>query len=280
MIHTIKVLCMNITILGVTRKLILLWLSKGPVHVHLNSFSIGKLNKSLLDIKQYITSDFVRKTRPIDEINRWKATELRLFLIYIGPIVLKNVVKYEVYINFMSFNVAMMILLSPDHSHIVQFVDKLLHYFVESFEKLYVTEHVSFNVHGLLHLIVDYRKFGPLDNSSAFVFENFTKELKTKVRKHDEQVINRYSELQNNVNSEQHNLEQQFPKLEHAHQNGPVETNLTGTQYKCLKLEKFKVNVDNEKDCYILSKSGEVVKCMNIINTTHHGIIILGKVFN
>lgn len=33
-------------------------------------------------------------------------------------------------------------------------------------------------------------------------------------------------------------------------------------------------------DCYILSKSGEVVKCMNIINTTHQGIIILGKVFN
>lgn len=274
---------MHLTLLGVTRKLILLWLSKGPVHVRLNSFSIGKLNKSLLDIKQYITSDFVRKTRPINEINRWKATELRLFLIYIGPIVLKNVVKYEVYINFMSFNVAMMILLSPDHSHIVQFADKLLHYFVESFEKLYGTEHVSFNVHGLLHLIDDYRRFGPLDNSSAFVFENFMKELKTKVRKHDqclEQVINRYSELQNNVNPEQHNLEQKFPKLEHAHQNGPIDTNLTGTQYKCLKLEKFKVNVDNEKDCYILSKFGEVVKCMNIINTTHHGIIILGKVFN
>lgn len=110
------------------------------------------------------------------------------------------------------------------------------------------------------------------------------KELKTKVRKHDqclEQVINRYSELQNNVNPEQHNnLEQKFSKLEHIHQNGPVETNLTGTQYKCLKLEKFKVNVDSEKDCYILSKSGEVVKCMNIINTTHQGIIILGKVFN
>lgn len=231
---------MHLTLLGVTRKLILLWLSKGPVNVRLNSLSIGKLNKSLLDIKQYITSDFVRKTRPINEINRWKATELRLFLIYIGPIVLKNVVKYEVYINFMSFNVAMMILLSPDHSHIVQFADKLLHYFVESFEKLYGTEHVSFNVHGLLHIIDDYHRFGPLDNSSAFVFENFMKELKTKVRKHYqclEQVINRYSELQNNVNPEQHNnLEQKFPKLEHIHQNGPVETNLTGTQYKYLKL--------------------------------------------
>lgn len=103
-------------------------------------------------------------------------------------------------------------------------------------------------MHGLLHLIDDYHRFGPLDNSSAFVFENFMKELKTKVRKHDqclEQVINRYSELQTNVNPEQHNnLEQKFPKLEHIHQNGPVETNLTGTQYKCLKLEKFKVNVD------------------------------------
>ncbi|KAE9544297.1 hypothetical protein AGLY_001476 [Aphis glycines] len=44
--------------------------------------------------------------------------------------------------------------------------------------------------------------YGALDNSSAFVFENFMKELKSKVRKHDkplEQIINRYTEVYNKI---------------------------------------------------------------------------------
>lgn len=273
---------MHLTLLGVTRKLILLWLSKGSVDVRLSSSSVEKISKSLLKIKQYITSDFVRKTRPINEINRWKATELRIFLLYIGPVVLKNVLNDDVYINFMSLSVAMIILVSPDHSDLVYYADELLNYFVESFEKLYGSEHVSFNVHGLLHLSDDYRKFGPLDNCSAFPFENFMKELKSKVRKHDqclEQVINRYSEIQKNINMKEYIQESEFPKLEHSHKNGPEYENSSGFQYKCLKLEKFKIDVGNEKDCYILSKQEEVVKCVNIISISND-IIIIGKVFD
>lgn len=178
---------MHLTLLGITRKLILLWLSKGSVHVRLTSSSIEKLNKSLLNIKSCITNDFVRKTRPLkNEINRWKSTELRLFFLYVGPIILKNVLNCDIYVNFMVLNIAMILLVSSDHSHLVQYADSLLNYFVESFEKIYGPEHVSFNVHGLLHLSDDYHIFGPLDNSSAFAFENYMKELKTKVRKHDQ----------------------------------------------------------------------------------------------
>lgn len=58
------------------------------------------------------------------------------------------------------------------------------------------------NIHGLLHLSDDYEYFGVLDSSSAFVFENFMKELKSKVRKHDkplELTINRYTEVYNKI---------------------------------------------------------------------------------
>lgn len=273
---------MHLTLLGITRKLILLWLSKGPVNVRLTGCSIEKLNKSLLDIKHCIPCDFVRKTRPINEINRWKATELRLFLLYVGPIILKNILHRDVYVNFMALNIAMVILVSPDHSHLVQYADELLHYFVESFEKIYGSEHVSFNVHGLFHLTDDYHIFGPLDNSSAFTFENYMKELKIKVRKHDqclEQVVNRYLELQNNVNSKEIVLEHNFPKLKYFHQNGPLKEGIYGSQHKCLILNKFKINIAKNKDCYILSKAGEVVKCINIINTAN-GIVIIGKMFD
>ena len=72
----------------------------------------------------------------------------------------------------------------------------------------------------------------------------------------------------------------EFPKLEHLHCDEPLEENLTGSQYKCFKLENFKINVANEKDSYILTKTGEIVKCLNIINTSAYGIIIMGKIFN
>lgn len=43
----------------------------------------------------------VRKCRSVQELSRWKATEFRLFLLYIiGPIVLKNIINEECYTNF------------------------------------------------------------------------------------------------------------------------------------------------------------------------------------
>jgi hypothetical protein len=37
---------------------------------------------------------------------------------------------------------------------------------------------------GILHLVDDYEQLGPLDNCSAFCFENYMRNLKSMVRKH------------------------------------------------------------------------------------------------
>ncbi|CAI6376196.1 unnamed protein product [Macrosiphum euphorbiae] len=189
---------MHLVLIGVTRKLVLLWLNKGPLHVRLPSRSAHKLTASLLALKKYIPSDFSRKPREIQGIGRWKATELRLFLLYIGPIVLEGVINKDCYDHFMILHVAMIILLSPTRQCYLDYAEQMLDYFVEKFENLYGHHHVSHNVHGILHLCDDYQHFGPLDNCSAFVFENYMKNLKSKVRKNEkplEQLINRYSEI-------------------------------------------------------------------------------------
>jgi hypothetical protein len=55
------------------------------------------------------------------------------------------------------------------------------------------------NVHGLTHLANDVKKFGPLENCSAFVFESFLGKLKRLVRKSSrfslQQVVRRLSEV-------------------------------------------------------------------------------------
>lgn len=55
---------------------------------------------------------------------------------------------------------------------------------------------MSHNIHGLLHLVEDYNKYGPLDNCSTFHFENYMKVIKSMLRKPDKplkKVIMRYN---------------------------------------------------------------------------------------
>ena len=81
----------------------------------------------------------------------------------------------------------------------IKYAEELLEYFVEHFEVLYGKQYISHNVHNLLHLCNDVRKFGVLDNFSAFPFENFLGSLKKLIRKSDkplQQLARRYGELQ------------------------------------------------------------------------------------
>lgn len=74
----------------------------------------------------------------------------------------------------------MLILLSPDKRDLIDNAEKLLNHFVEYFGIIYEPYFISYNVHGLLHLIDDYKYFGPLDNINCFPFENYMKNLKKK----------------------------------------------------------------------------------------------------
>lgn len=147
---------MHLVLIGVTRKLVLLWLHKGPLNTRLPSRSVHKLTASLLALKKCISSDFSRKPRGIQDIGRWKATELRLFLLYIGSVVLKDIINTDCYTHFMTLHVAMVILLSPNLKHYLDYAEQLLNYFVEQFDNIYGRQHISHNIHGLLHLCDDY----------------------------------------------------------------------------------------------------------------------------
>ena len=71
--------------------------------------------------------------------------------------------------------------------------------FVKNYAALYGPENVVYNVHNLVHLADDARKFGSLDNVSAFPFETFLNKLKKMVRRPQNpvaQIVNRIGERQ------------------------------------------------------------------------------------
>lgn len=170
---------MHMTLLGVTKKMILLWLGNmknSPISVRIRSSNVVNITNNLLALKPLVCSDFCRVLRGLNEVNRWKATEFRQFLLYTGPVVLQGIINNEGYLHFMCLHVSFRILLTSNIGiNLVNFVEKLLSYFVHKFYEIYGAEFISMNVHNLLHIVDDYIKFGSLDNCSCFPFENFMK---------------------------------------------------------------------------------------------------------
>ncbi|CAN8023124.1 unnamed protein product, partial [Ixodes persulcatus] len=189
---------MHLVSLGVVRKLLLLWMRGSIPKCRVSSRVILEISRSLSRLAAGICCEFSRKPWSLSDVNRWKATELRQFLLYTGPVVLKSLERKKQE-HFLVFLVAISLLATPqlcyEHNGYAQ---KLLLFFVEQFSFLYGKETVSYNVHGLVHLAADILTFGPLDEFSAFDSESFLCKLKRLVRSGREPLVklfNRVMEL-------------------------------------------------------------------------------------
>ncbi|XP_046395753.1 uncharacterized protein LOC124163014 [Ischnura elegans] len=138
------------------RKMMVSWTS-GVHSVRLPSRSIALLNQKILGVQKCVPTDFSRKPRAISELLRWKATEFRMFLLYTGPFLMKDVLAPAVYNHFLSLHYAIRILATEAYMENSSYAGKLLHYVVSHYGQLYGLENVTYNVHGLQHVVDDCR---------------------------------------------------------------------------------------------------------------------------
>lgn len=208
----------------------------------------------------------MRKPRSLDGRLRWKATELRQFLLYTGPVVLYNVLASPVYNNFMMLSVATHILLSPQYCNLLnEFAHTCLVSFVEHFSRLYGPEFVAYNVHRLVHISGDVKQHGNLDEFSAFPFENYLGKLKKLVRKPDNplvQIIQHLSEMDNYNNARDDCLRKVLRK---EHKNGPVPPVFSGVvnQFQEVLLSGSVIRTSEGDNCVRIHNSIAIV--VNII---------------
>lgn len=175
---------MHMVCLGVMKRFITLWRS-GPIDngVRIGASSFRELNDRILRIRPHLTMEFPRKCRTLVDFDRWKATELRQFFLYIGPVSLEGILPEMLYKNFLSFSICIYLLCSPKfYSHYLTWVASTMEKTVSQFAGLYGLSEVTFNMHGLLHLPQDVSLHGPLDSFSAFIFESFMQTLRGFVR--------------------------------------------------------------------------------------------------
>jgi hypothetical protein len=198
---------MHLVCLGVVRRMIVTWL-RGPLSSRLPARRVVELSTALEKLRFYTPSDFSRKPRGFCDIDHWKATELRQFLLFTSPIVLRDFLPEALYNHFMLLHVAITCLVSKSmYGSMCNFAEKLLKTFVQHGRKLYGPQFLVYNVHCLIHLADDVRHFGPLDGISCFPFENHLGKIKRTVRRPAnplQQVVNRLAEQQTSTLESQH----------------------------------------------------------------------------
>ena len=114
---------------------------KGPRGTcSLSQQQLGLSSTELVSINGQLPSELARQPRSLQMLDRWKATEFRQFLLYLGPLVLKDVVPRRFYKHFLSLHIAMSILLDENdekrHAY-MQYAQQLLAYFVNESTILY-----------------------------------------------------------------------------------------------------------------------------------------------
>lgn len=195
----------------------------------------------------------------------------------------------NLYHHFLILHVAATILIRPDlcKSEFINYAKSLLKKFVSSFEILYGKKFISHNIHNLLHLCADVRIYGPLDNFSAFRFENHMMSIKKLLRKNDkplQQLVKRYIEKDNidfllpksNYNNEN------LYSLKYLHDNGPLLSNFSDINFhsQSLQLSTTKLNIicksNNDKNSCCLLRNGCFIVILNIVKQ-NEDIFVIGK---
>lgn len=274
---------MHCVCLGVMKKLLMSWI-KGNLNVRLNSRLVTIISDWLISMKISIPDDFNRKPRSLSELPRWKATEFRTFLLYLGPVVLKDIVDKAIYEHFLLFHCGISILASARNiSNIgIELAREMLNIFVSHSENIYGQEFLVYNVHMLSHLTDDVNIFGPLDSFSAFPFENFLGQIKKLIRsskKPLEQIYCRLKELSQENKKKCKDLNKTIFSLQHS--DGPViAVDFNYTQFKKMSYRgmNFSIKSHTESNAYCLLKNNQVFQIHNIV-TSERSTYLIGKHF-
>lgn len=283
MINGVPIDYMHCILLGVTKRLLCHrtfgWVFGKPPF-KLRACNVNRINADLLKLKTFIPCEFARKTRSLLECKRFKATEFRLLLLYVGIIVFKDVLPKKYYHNFLCLSLATNILCNAEYiqtdNYFLDYANDLFKHFVLNSKKLYRPDFISHNVHNLLHITDCVRFFGVFDNFSAFPFENFMPQLTKNVRKASlplQQVIKRLAEKKNLRKQKE---SPQLPVIAlFEHSNGPLLGQCTSPQYKVVKTKNYTFNVSKLCDSFVELNNNQVFEIKNFA-TCKGEIVALG----
>lgn len=215
-----------------------------------------KVTEFLLTCK--LPSEIHRSMRGLDELHHWKASEFRSFFYYLSIVILPEFLSKGPYEHFLTLFCGVTICSSLKYSSILDLSHELLLYFVENF-KTYYGNYITSNIHNLVHITDEVRKFGPLDTFNSYPFENKLYCIKRMLRAGNKplsQIAKRLTESDWNVHSKLNNA-----KNETTNQYPVIKTN--SKNRKIIDFGKFIIS-NKRQDKYFMTTEEEIIEVAEI----------------
>lgn len=142
-----------------------------------------KVSNQIIYLRKYMPSNFSKKLRPLNEFAHYKALEFRMIVLYLGPVILKDVLPPEFYSHFLLLHFSVYCFCSPLY-HRVFFSEAqgCIERFCESSEGLFNNRLQTYNCHIIRHIPEFVSRYGVLDSWSSFVYENYLGVLKRRLK--------------------------------------------------------------------------------------------------
>ena len=175
----------HLVCLGVCRRILSFFFTKVKdfnLPCRLSSTQLSEVSEAIKSSRKFIPVEFQRKLRSLNEFNNYKATELRTFLLYLGPFLLRKHLPLEYFQHFLLLHFSMYVFCSDRHKSLAPHATACVNKFVKKSKKLYSLKCMSYNFHVLLHLPEFYNEYGPLDTWSTFLFESFLSRVKRRMK--------------------------------------------------------------------------------------------------
>ncbi|KAE8742107.1 hypothetical protein FOCC_FOCC012381, partial [Frankliniella occidentalis] len=229
----------------------------------------------------YMPQDFNRRPRTLHYLHQYKCTEFRRLLLYGGVMVFKDILQ-NAYRNFLELHTAMYILSSPKYvqdEKLIAVAKLILNAFVANSSTVFDDSFVVYNVHSVKHLADECRDNGPVDEFSAYKFENLgtvRKVLRSR-EKPLQQLANRDFECKGWLLSSERDLHDDV--LLDRPRAIKEREDYEGDQWLKITLSGYKLSVESSYCCFN-TIDGEVVKLSNIIHCPDGQITLAGYKFS
>lgn len=218
-----------------------------------------------------------RAVRTLDSIKFWKGLEFRTFLLYLGPVILKDYLSTEVYEHFLTLFCAVTLCTANFYLKASNAAKTLFLKYINDFGTIYRPDCISSNVHSLCHVVDDVLRFGCLPSFSAYPFESKLYQLKCLIRSGNKpvaQVAKRIGEISSLGRVSTPITE----SIKYPYVKKVTKLNNDDISFKKIYIkEGLVLSTERNKDRWFMTKDDNIV-CM--INTTILGneILIKGKI--
>jgi len=264
--------------LGATKRF-LLFLLKYKGNARMKKQDREMMSNHVAFLGGFLTSDFARKTRGLDEMPRWKATEYKNFRDYLSIIVLKDRVSEDIYNLFMHYHVAVKLLSNSEFYSmpgIIDYAKHLLEVFVRNSIILLGPHFVSYNIHSLIHLPDDVREFGPIYEWAGYWAENQLQKIKYMIIAKARMLEQAVKRIDEHDRLSVKKKTKKVPILRKEHFSGQLPPLVSGRQFRKLTHGRLKLSIAKPDNIVFLSQYC-VLKIENILLTDDNNIKLIGK---